>query len=394
MKKTTLGLVVTLAFLLAACGSSPQTIVVTPTPDTLATQAADNQGLLSTIAANQAVFAAQTQTAEVSPTDSPTASPTDKATQAAATQIAATSSPTPTSITLPTLTAAPIACNAAQFVSDLSIQDGSLFQAKESFVKTWRIKNIGSCIWEDGYAIRFSDGTNLATKNEYDLPAVVRPGDSIDISINMAAPNSVGTFESNWMLVSKDGKRFGVGLASSNPIYLSIQVIAKANPDFAYDFAANACAATWSSSSGTLPCPGSESNQNSGFVIVLNKAELENKTTNKLTLWTHPSHFENGYIRGLYPTITIGKDKHFTAEVGCLEGNKGCSVRFRLDYINSNGKVINLGSWAEVLDGGIREIDIDLSHLEGKKVQFILTMQPRTTNYSAADGFWHQPAIK
>ena len=38
-------------------------------------------------------------------------------------------------------------CDQAQFVSDLTVPDGSSFAPGATFTKTWRLKTIGTCTW-------------------------------------------------------------------------------------------------------------------------------------------------------------------------------------------------------------------------------------------------------
>lgn len=381
-----LSALVVASLLLSACAV---TAPPAPTADlsALSTQIAagiyaqSTQQALETLAAQltQAAVATATNTAEP---PAPTETPTDVPPTATATPIR------------PTNTPVPLVCNAAQLVSDVTVKDGTIFEPGESFTKTWRVKNVGTCTWNRDYVVRFDGGNNLADKKTFRLSEAVSPGETVDISIKMTAPNRTGSFRSNWHLESDKGEVFGVGSGFRTPIYADIRVMPVANPGFAYDFAANACSATWRSAKGVLPCPGKKDDGANGFVVLLNEAELETRNEDDLTIWVHPSHGEGGYIRGTYPAITIKKGQHFIADVGCLAGNKNCSLRFTLDYINPNGKVVNLGTWSEVLDGGIREIDIDLSSLAGKSVQFVLTVQSRNISYNAANGFWFLPSIQ
>ncbi len=71
-----------------------------------------------------------------------------------------TAQPAATAIPLPIITDTPfvitattapviptIGCEAAQFISDVTIPDGTTIAADDNFTKTWRLKNIGSCTW-------------------------------------------------------------------------------------------------------------------------------------------------------------------------------------------------------------------------------------------------------
>ena len=38
----------------------------------------------------------------------------------------------------------------ATFVADVTVPDDTVYDKEEDFVKTWRIRNSGTCRWEDG----------------------------------------------------------------------------------------------------------------------------------------------------------------------------------------------------------------------------------------------------
>ena len=71
--------------------------------------------------------------------------------------------PTPTPVTptssVPTDTPVPTAgaaCDRAQFISDVSVPDGTMFAPNTAFSKTWRLKNVGTCTWTTGYSVVFA----------------------------------------------------------------------------------------------------------------------------------------------------------------------------------------------------------------------------------------------
>lgn len=45
-------------------------------------------------------------------------------------------------------------CDLAQFVKDVTIPDGTLLSPVQTFYKTWRLKNVGTCTWS-GYSVVF-----------------------------------------------------------------------------------------------------------------------------------------------------------------------------------------------------------------------------------------------
>ncbi|HGJ66308.1 TPA: hypothetical protein ENS27_13160, partial [bacterium] len=53
------------------------------------------------------------------------------------------------------LAAAAGRCNWAGFVADVTVPDGTSFAPGAAFIKTWRLKNIGTCTWTGKYGLSF-----------------------------------------------------------------------------------------------------------------------------------------------------------------------------------------------------------------------------------------------
>jgi hypothetical protein len=174
-----------------------------PTPDTFATiQAIVTQ-----------TVAAQTQTA---PTQTPVVS----------TQIPATNTPVPpTSTPLPTATATAITyCDWVSFVKDVSISDGTVFGPGDTFTKTWRLKNRGTCTWTPDYMLVFASGDRLGGTTAVRLPGYVAPGQTVDVSVALTAPDSSGKYVGYWMLRNPSGALFGYGDKANQAFYVEIRV--------------------------------------------------------------------------------------------------------------------------------------------------------------------------
>jgi len=92
------------------------------------------------------------------------------------------------------------------FVSDVSIPDGYIINANESFIKTWRIQNTGDCFWID-YSLQFESGEPMGTMEQVipDTPA----GEELDISVEMTSPGGVGNFTGYWSVIDHLGNSLG-----------------------------------------------------------------------------------------------------------------------------------------------------------------------------------------
>ena len=96
------------------------------------------------------------------------------------------------------------------YVSDITIPDGSPISGGSSFTKTWRLKNTGNCPWTTNFMFTFVSGAQMGGMNRY-LPYQVNPGETIDLSIDLIAPTTPGTYQGYWQIKTPTG--FGVGFA-------------------------------------------------------------------------------------------------------------------------------------------------------------------------------------
>src|SRR4030065_215642 len=124
-----------------------------------------------------------------------------------------TNTPLPTNTPVPpTVTPIPIPCDRGQFVSDVSVPDNTEIGAGTTFVKTWRLKNNGSCTWTSGYALVFYSGDAMGGPPSSTITnGTVPPGSPTDISVSLIAPNTPGTYKGNWRLRNSGGAVFGIG---------------------------------------------------------------------------------------------------------------------------------------------------------------------------------------
>lgn len=301
---------------------------------------------------------------------------------------------TSTNTPLPATSVPATGCYQAYFVADISVPDNTQMTKGQTFTKTWRIRNNGTCTWTSDFDIVYTSGTNLANVSSVDMPKEVKPGETVDISIPMTAPSSDGSYRSSWVIKASNGYSFGVnGNANSAgvPIFALIRV-GVASSGIRYDFANNYCSASWSSNeAGSLPCPGANSGSQ-GFVLVLQNPQLETRDEDEPAIWPRPNHASNGYIRGVYPEFAVQAGDRFISQVGCLKNNPNCHLQFTLSYIR-NGSETVLGSWNEKSEGLAKDVNIDLSSLAGQTVRFVLTVKPNNSDYAQANGFWFVPRI-
>ncbi len=293
----------------------------------------------------------------------------------------ATSSFPTLSVATATKTPIPVVslCNAASFVSDVSVADGSVMSTGQEFVKTWRLQNTGTCTWSPDYDLVFVGGDRMHAPNSIGLPGYVSPGQSINLSVTLTAPDSNGSYQGYWKLRDEGGDLFGIGAGAQTSFWVSIKVN---GPTYAtYDFAARFCDADWQNNNADLPCPGNEG-ASKGYVLQQDNPRLENgDKPDKPGLLTVPRDANNGLIWGIYPAIRIKDGDHFRAWVDCQYKAYSCNVAFQLQYQVDGGSVKTLGTWYEAYEGKYTPVDVDLSFLAGKDVKFILA--------AGANGYWN-----
>jgi len=287
---------------------------------------------------------------------------------------------TNTSVSVPTLppaaTLAPAAsatpvCDQAQFVKDVNIPDGSQIAPGASFTKTWRLRNAGVCTWS-GYTLIFDSGDLMAGTPQ--TVGTVPPGQEVDVSVTFAAPLIPGSYRSYWRIRNASGVLIPVlGGTQGKSFFVDIKVVTASS---GFDLHSRATDANWNSGGGNLPFGGPDTDAK-GFVMYRNNQKTEDGTSPSKVLETHPQWVDNGVITGLYPAYTVVSGEHFKAKIGFLAQNDGTcgsgNVKFQLNYKESN-VLKNLGEWTDTCDGVLKDIDVDLSSIAGKTVQFALAI--------------------
>ena len=99
--------------------------------------------------------------------------------------------------------------DAAKFVSE-TIEDDTRVAAGQTFVKSWTLKNEGTCRWEKTYKLVFVSGERMNEDN-LSLPVKVPPGEEVTLSLELVAPSKSGTYRSDFKLQDEFGNRFGLG---------------------------------------------------------------------------------------------------------------------------------------------------------------------------------------
>jgi hypothetical protein len=134
--------------------------------------------------------------------------------------------PLPVSTNTPSPTAT-TNCNVAQFITDVTIPDGTPMTPNQAFTKKWRIKNIGSCAWA-GFSMVFDGGDSMGGPATKPI-STVNPGQEVDLEVNLTAPAAPGSYRGYWRISTNgnvlvpvvsgyQGKSFYVDIKVQNPV--------------------------------------------------------------------------------------------------------------------------------------------------------------------------------
>ena len=281
-------------------------------------------------------------------------------------------------------------CDSAQFVSDLTIPDGSSFAPGAAFTKTWRLQNNGTCTWETSYTLVWAGGDAMGPTPSVNLPVSVPPGQMVDISINLTAPSTAGHFKSLWKLSNASAVQFGIGDSAADPFWVDINVINTSA--VVLDFVANAPYAQWKSGAGALPYPGA-SGDSRGYSAQMDSPHLEDDSFDSAPgLLTVPQNKFNGYIQATYPEFQVQAGDRLQTLVNCEFGATSCYVTFRIDYLLPNGVQRTLWSFKEAHDKRFYRASLDLSPLAGQKVRFVFMLL--SSGLASGDrALWGAPRI-
>lgn len=295
--------------------------------------------------------------------------------------------------TIPTFTpqgsaeGTPLPCDRVRFIKDVTIPDEMDLAPGESFTKTWRLQNAGSCTWTIGYLLYFENGNLMGGPTSQDLTSEpVLPGETIDISVDLVAPLEIGPYQGNWKLRNVKGEGFGIG-NESKPFWVKINVVEGAGTMF--DFNNHADGAAWGSGSAPIDYlqlggeilffdrPGDPED---AYVALLDQQFLEEGEVSSVVLAAYPPRGPGNYIIGRFPEYTVNSGDLLFGRVGlATDGNDSCGdgdVTFRVSIMVGGDPLTRstLWEWREICDSRMKSFEIDLDSYQGETVQIFLVV--------------------
>jgi hypothetical protein len=287
-----------------------------------------------------------------------------------------------------------------RFVSDVTIPDNTELDPGAVFEKTWRLRNAGACTWTSAYTLVYEGDNVLNAPASVPLTTgSVPPGGTVDVSVTLTAPSTTGTYRQNFKLANAGGQRFGLG-DGTKPFWAQIKVSVPTG--IVYDFLAQASnpSTVWRSGAGdtfdtTLTFGGADDDAN-GVAKFKEGVKLETGLVSGKVLLTFPKHVNNGLIAGTYPPYLVQQGDRLRARLGFIarpDGSCGVGeVSFQVLY-QEGGATNALGNWNKTCNGTLQPIDIGLSSLAGRTVQFIFLVRSRG-DFAEDWAIWNSPRIE
>ena len=169
------------------------------------------------------------QTVEARLTEAISRTPTISPTRPIATSTKGQASPSPTheiqTLTPENTQSSPSCDQALPGVPiDVTIPDDTILRPGEIFTKTWRLQNAGTCTWTSDYALVWFSGEQMGASASVPVSGSTDPGQSVDLSVEMKAPETQGTYQSWWKLRNPSGVLFGIGPNSDSGFWVRIIV--------------------------------------------------------------------------------------------------------------------------------------------------------------------------
>ena len=171
----------------------------------------------------------KTPSATVAPTVTPSVIPTVQLSSPSphfrrATYSGSTPTTNGTSLLTSTITTR---CNAAYFVGDVApIFENSEVKAGATFVKTWVIRNVGTCTWYPSYMLYWHSGARMEGPAYIDFPEIIPPNKYLFLSVTLVAPDEPGKYYQRWYIRDPEFNQFGIGPNYSDPLMVRITVVA------------------------------------------------------------------------------------------------------------------------------------------------------------------------
>jgi len=253
------------------------------------------------------------------------------------------------------------------------------------------LQNDGSCPWTIGYLVYFESGDILGGPPSQELTSqTIQPGETVDITIDLVAPQETGSYQGFWMLRNVKGEGFGVG-SFSKAFWVKINVVEGSGMMF--DFNARADEAAWGRGSvpvnfndlgGKILNFDQQGDPGDPYVALLNQQFLEGGRISGVLLATYPPLGKGKYIIGRYPDYKVNPGDLLFGRIGLTTNTNGNCGDGNVDYwislmIDGDPEtLVNLLEWNEICDNQMKSFEINLDPYKGEIVQLFFVVIANT----------------
>lgn len=215
MKLKPIVAILVITILVAACSPAPASEEQGPTPDIAAVRTSAASTVIAQFTLTAAAFTPTPSlpTETTADTSGTAALPAQQTGTATATQpFAQVTDTSGTTIAL---------CDLLSYdpaTVDVNVPDNTTMTPGQDFIKTWKVKNNGSCPWDPDYELVYAGYSDDMSGQFQPLTEVVQPGQEVDVSVQFSAPDEPGVYLSAWQMSNPAGITF------PEPIYVKIIV--------------------------------------------------------------------------------------------------------------------------------------------------------------------------
>lgn len=298
--------------------------------------------------------------------------------------VIATTSPTSQVSPIPSIQASPspveaiptkgtvLPCDKVSFVRDISIPDGTLIFPGTPFLKTWELKNSGSCPWNSNYSLVFANEGDLmgaAISQPLVTSGAVQPGELVKISVSLTAPAKTGDARSYWRVRNPAGVDFG---PAGKSFWAAIKVSDTFQPQD------NLCNAAWGNSTADLTCPSKSGDAKGAVFKVENPKFASGYQDDETAIQLEPQQINDGMITGKFPPYLVNAATPILkAIIGCAIDAKACDAKVTLTSQIGSDPEQSLGEWnvAYTKDWAVVKIDLAAKGMVGKAVVLRLSVR-------------------
>lgn len=196
MKSKTITSTILIALVISACGAQPTSSE--PTPDVAAVRTSAASTVVSQFTLTAAVF---------------TPTPSEATEESAATEEAiATNTQPVVAVQVTNASGTPeTLCDSLGFdvaTVDVNIPDNTIVTPGQQFIKTWKVRNTGSCPWGAGYVLAYAGYETNMSGQFIAMTEVIQPGQEVEVSVQFTAPTQAGLYTSAWSMRNPAGAFF------------------------------------------------------------------------------------------------------------------------------------------------------------------------------------------